>query len=333
MASPPGLLGENGGSGGSGGSPVHTQQPASVVGTGRRDGKHWHEALSTTLEEQARRHAPHDGLVALLYPTAAARVALERPDDVATIATAERECARLVWDDDTGNHYLVHPALAMPFCVTVDRNAAWSRTEYTLEHLESPRHVARLTRESSGTGNGWLEIDTAIAGKIESAYLVEVAVAALMLVAHGDTQFVRNEVLHPAPAMMIFSPPPGSESAGGGGGKNKDKKNKKKKSGFFGSSGDGRDSRSSGGSKKSAKKGRQPRTRMDEFELDIESQTSDLKRLDVGDKDKKLPALVRGVLGLLRITFKCFIWVLTACFKALTGCISISARCLTSKKL
>ncbi|KAL8393560.1 hypothetical protein RB595_003342 [Gaeumannomyces hyphopodioides] len=327
LASPPGLLSAGSPSGS---SPTQPLQPASVVGTGRKDGKHWHEALSTTLEEQARRHAPHDGLVALLYPTAAARVALERPDDSATIATAERECARLVWDDDTGNHYLVHPALAMPFCVTVDRNAAWSRTEYTLEHLESPRHVARLTRD--GSGNGWLELDTAIAGKVESAYLVEVAVAALMLVAHGDAQFVRNEVLHPAPAMMIFSPPPGSESGGGGGG-GKNKKNKKK--GLFGG-GDGRDSRASGGSKKSAKKNgskSSPRSRMDEFELDLESQTSDLKRLDVGDKDKKLPGLVRGILGLLRITFKCFIWVLTACFKTLTGCISVLARCLTSKKL
>ncbi|KAL8301448.1 hypothetical protein RB597_002052 [Gaeumannomyces tritici] len=331
LASPPGLLPVSGG--GSSTSPTASQQPASVVGTGRKDGKHWHEALSTTLEEQARRHAPHDGLVALLYPTAAARVALERPDDVATIATAERECARLVWDDDTGNHYLVHPALAMPFCVTVDRNAAWGgRTEYTLEHLESPRHIARLTRD--GSGNGWLELDTAIAGKVESAYLVEVAVAALMLVAHGDAQFVRNEVLHPPPAMMIFSPPPGSESGGGGSGGGKNKKNKKK--GFFGGGGDGRDSRASGGSKKSAKKSGSrgsPRSRMDEFELDIESQTSDLKRLDVGEKDKKLPGIVRGILGLLRITFKCFIWVLTACFKSLAGCISISARCLTSKKL
>ncbi|TLD27315.1 hypothetical protein PspLS_04527 [Pyricularia sp. CBS 133598] len=305
------------------GSPGGSMPPASVVGTGK-DGKHWQSALTTTLEETSRRHAPNDGLVALLYPQAAARVALERPDDVATIMTAERECARLVWDDDTGNHYLVHPALAMPFCVTIDRNTAWSRTEYTLEHLESPQHIARLTRD--GTGNGWLELDTGIASKVDSVYIVEVAVAALMLVAHGDTQFTRSEVFEAPPVHMIFAAPPpscGSGSGEAGSGKKNKKRDRKSSRATAKKSGGGSSSSSS-----------TPKTKLDQFELDIESQTSDLAKLDVvKDKDKKLPSLARLVIKLITVTFKCFIWVLTAMFKALTGCISMSARCLTSEKL
>ncbi len=89
----------------------------------------------------------------------------------------------------------------MPFCVTIERNPTWSRTEYTLEHLESPQHLARLTRD--GTGEGWLEIDTAIAAKIQSLYMVDVAVAALMLVAHSDGAFAAVEVFEPPPPVVV----------------------------------------------------------------------------------------------------------------------------------
>ena len=51
--------------------------------------KGWQEVLSTTLEEAARHHAPHDGLVALLYPLPAAKLAVEsRYTNPAAFATA-----------------------------------------------------------------------------------------------------------------------------------------------------------------------------------------------------------------------------------------------------
>jgi hypothetical protein len=278
--------------------------------------KGWQEVLSTTLEETARHHAPHDGLVALLYPLHAAKLAVEsRFTNAAAFATAERECARLVWDDDSGNHFLVHPALAMPFCVTVERNPAWSRTEYTLEHVESPQHLARLTRD--GTGTGWLEVDTGIAAKIDAVYLVDVAVAALMLVAHADGVFSRVEVFDPPPPPASLR----SESRQGQGQQ------------------DGKGSRLSrmsprvnSGDKKEKKNGR---TRMEEVELDLESQTSDLKKSSKRrSKDEdKMPGCARLVISLLSAIFKCFIWCATVLFKALTGCISLFARCITSEKL
>ncbi|KAI3392081.1 hypothetical protein diail_6187 [Diaporthe ilicicola] len=281
--------------------------------------KGWQEVLSTTLEETARHHAPHDGLVALLYPLPAAKLAVEsRFTNAAAFATAERECARLVWDDDSGNHFLVHPALAMPFCVTVERNPAWSRTEYTLEHVESPQHLARLTRD--GTGGGWLEVDTGIAAKIDAVYLADVAVAALMLVAHADGEFRRVEVFEPPPSLRSDS---------------RQQQQQQQQQ-------DGRVSRisrisrmspraNSGGERKDRKAGK---TRMEEFELDLESQTSDLKKHSKRrSKDEdKMPGCARAVISLLSVIFKCFIWCATVLFKALTGCISLFARCITSEK-
>lgn len=275
--------------------------------------KNWSEALTTTLEEESRRHPPNDGLVALLYPTAATKIALERPNDPASVARAENECARLVWDEDSQNYFLVHPALAMPFCVTVERNPAWSRTEYTLEHLESPQHMARLTRD--GTGKGWLEIDTSIAAKIDAVYLVDVAVAALMLVAHKDDAFAQVEVFEPPPVLL----------AGGREGS--------VRSGRRNSS---RLSIRMGGDRKDRKAGKKGVSRMEEFELDVESQSSGQyggwkepkKTKKEREKKDKLPFLVRAILGLFKAAF----WVVTIGFRALAAVVGGLAKCLHAEQ-
>ena len=57
------------------------------------DGKNWQEVLTTTLEPETRRHRPEDGLVAVLYPAAAAKIASDRPTDEQAMVTAELECA------------------------------------------------------------------------------------------------------------------------------------------------------------------------------------------------------------------------------------------------
>ncbi|KAJ9152108.1 Acetylserotonin methytransferase-like protein [Pleurostoma richardsiae] len=285
--------------------PGASASSSSLSGKPDASSKGWQEVLTTTLEEESRRHPPEDGLVALLYPTAAARMALDRPGDAATVMTAERECGRLVWDDDTAAHFVVHPALAMPFCVTVERNPAWSRTEYTLEHIESPQHLARLTRD--GTGTGWLEVDTGIAAKIDAVYIVDVAVAALLLVAHSDRQFQHVE---------LFEPPPPPAGAGGG---------------------ERRLSRMSRMSVRRDKQHKQQqqhggRSRMEEFELDLESQTSEnLKKIDVKDKDK-LPGWARALIKVLTVTLKCVVWCVTIGFRALAAIISGLAKCLGADK-
>lgn len=307
-----GSAGAGGGGNGDGGGPVGGGEDggsgAPAAAAVVMAGKGWQEVIATTLEVgAARRQASGDGLVSLLFPLAAARLASESrlATNAATLAAAERECARLVWDDDSGSHFLVHPALAMPFCVTIERNTAWSRTEYTLEHIESPQHLARLTRD--GTGTGWLEVDTGIASKIDAVYLVDVAVAALVLVAHADGDFSRVEVFEPPPSL--------------GSGRNSRQESKR------GSRISRLSARIGSGDKKKAGK-----SRLEVFELDLESQASDLKKHSSKEKDG-VPGCARAIISLLSVTFKCLIWCATIAFKALTGLISLLARCLTSEKL
>ncbi|KAI1338378.1 hypothetical protein F5Y15DRAFT_127045 [Xylariaceae sp. FL0016] len=280
------------------------------------EGKVWQEAIVTTLEEPSRRLPPNDGLVALLYPTAASKIALERPHDAAAVAAAERECARLVWDDDSQNYFLAHPAVATPFCVTVERSPAYSRTEYTVEHIESPLPLAKLTRD--GTGEGWLEADTLVAGRVEAYYVLDVAVAALLLVAHVDERNVLVEQFAPPPAahLRTLSRSRSDEFL---------RSTSRLSSKILGQG------LADGGSKKDKKK----RRRISELELDLESQASSLGgKLSIKDKDQEnLPGTARTAIKLLGFAFKCVIWALTLAFKAMMALVVGLTKCLTSEKL
>jgi hypothetical protein len=286
------------------------RKPDSPGLVGGVDAKHWHEALTTTLEEEARRHPPNDGLVALLMPAAATRMALDKAADANAVMLAERECARLVWDADSANHFLVHPALATPFCVTVERSPAWSRVEYTLEHHESPQHLAKLTRD--GTGAGWLELDTGLASKIDAFFVADVAVAALLLVAAADEKNM------PA-AAEAFEPPPAPPQVPAPV-----------------VLGDGGDGGAGAGSRRGIKFGRRDerRRKMEEFEVDVESQDS-----GVGGKPKgkpkspedKLPFLIRVVVKLAKGLFRLLIFVLTVGVKCFGGVFKCCYKCVGSK--
>ncbi|QPG95163.1 hypothetical protein C2857_007754 [Epichloe festucae Fl1] len=298
------------------GGPPSASSSGRSSGTGSRssDTKNWHEALTTTLEEESRKHPPNDGLVALLTPSAAARMAIERAGDAASVAAAENECARLVWDEDTATHYLVHNALAKPFCLTIERSPAYSRTEYTLEHDESPRHIARLTKD--GTGGGWVELDTGVASQIASCYVLDVAVASLLLVAAAED---RNS---PAP-METFEPPPpaflgGSPPASGRLSKlsvRRDDDDKKKKE------------------EKKKKKKKKKQRRMEEFEIDVESQDDSLGkgRRENRSPEDKLPLLIRAVVKLAEGLFSLVIWILTVLFMCVGGVFKVLYKCVGSK--
>jgi hypothetical protein len=168
------------------------------------------EVMSTTLEEAARRLPPNDGLVALLYPRAASDMAIDvatkanRADMDQVIAAAERECGRLVWDEDSQKYYLVHPAIPTPFIVTIASSPAWSRVEYTLEHPELPRNLVRLIRD--GAGAGFLEVDTGVAARIDCFYVVDVAICAIMLVAIAEEKTKNIERFEAPPSIFGKSP-------------------------------------------------------------------------------------------------------------------------------
>ncbi|EJP66439.1 proline-rich protein [Beauveria bassiana ARSEF 2860] len=294
----------------------------------RSESKHWQQVLRTTLEEESRKHPPNDGLVALLMPDPATKMAVERADEPSLVAMAERECARLVWDEDSASNYLVHPALAAPFCVTVDRCPAWSRVEYTLEHHESPRHLAKLTRD--GTGGGWLEVDTSVAAHIEAYYIIDVAVTALLLVAAADERSGGYGCASFAAGgggvgMETFEPPPALAEPAATAARAGDARR-----------GSGRFSRLSiirredNNNKKKKKKKQTP---MEQFEMDLESQDGSLtkssstrvrtrsKRKKSKEKEDKLPFLVRAGIKVAKGTFKCIIWILTAVFRVLFRCV------------
>lgn len=156
-----------------------------ILGIGKAQESSELQVLTTALEEESRRHSPNDGLVATLCPRAAADMAIEfvkKSGDELTLEEAVNfECGRLVWDDDTSKYYLTHPALHTPFVVSISEAKAWCRTEYTLEHPELPRNIVKLVR--TGSGGGYLEIDTGVAARLDSFYMVDVAVAAILIVA------------------------------------------------------------------------------------------------------------------------------------------------------
>ena len=156
-----------------------------ILGVGKTKENTSLEVLTTTLEEDSRRKAPKDGLVATLCPAAAADMALEfvkkSGDELSLEEAVNFECGRLVWDDDTGKYYLVHPAMTAPFVVSIAESQAWSRTEYKLEHPELPFNLVKLVRD--GAGGGYLQVDTGVAARMDTFYIVDVAIAAMLLVA------------------------------------------------------------------------------------------------------------------------------------------------------
>ncbi|RKF59264.1 putative acetylserotonin methytransferase-like protein [Erysiphe neolycopersici] len=146
------------------------------------------DVVSTTLEKNARKIPPEDGLVALLYPRAASnkfiqlatRISKRDTHEVAA-AALEKECGRLVWEVDSGSYFLCHPAMRTPFLISITTTPDSSTIKYMLEHTEFQRDVVTLVRDAAG--DGFLEINTSCVTQIESTCIIDVAVSAIMLVA------------------------------------------------------------------------------------------------------------------------------------------------------
>ncbi|PFH59219.1 hypothetical protein XA68_12650 [Ophiocordyceps unilateralis] len=268
------------------------------------DSKGWHEALSTTLEVESR-----DGLVASLMPSAAARMALDRPDDGVAVAAAEKERARLVWDEDSAAHFLVHPTLAHPFHVAVERSPAYSRTHYTLEHRECPGFLARLTRD--GTGGGWLELDTAVAAKTGAYYMVDVAVAALAIVAANDDRnsSLPAETFEPPPPLAPPMPPPPPPAVLAGGGSSRSP-SRFSRLGL-------------------RRKDRNRERKRDEFELDVESHDGSLRKgISQEEEKKKLPLVVRAMAKVTKALGKCVLCIIKVLIKLVAAIFRLAYKCV-----
>ncbi|KAG6087718.1 hypothetical protein E4U15_007466 [Claviceps sp. LM218 group G6] len=297
--------------------------------TGSRayDTKHWHEALTTTLEEQSRQRDPNDGLVAFLMPAAATKLAAERANDPASVAAAEKECARLVWDEDTATYYLVLNALAKPFCVTTERNPAYSRVEYTLEHDESPKHIAKLTRD--GTGGGWLEVDTGVACQIDSCYILDVVVTALLLIAASED---RNSAV---PLGTFAPPPPPTPPPLVLGGRSRGSLSSwsDRWSKLRGRRAD--DDGTGGENSSKEEKRRRRKCKVEGFNVDIASQIEGLSERGCEgagqEGEDKLPFLGRVVVKLTKGAFGLVLWTLRMLLRCLGGVMKGLHKCVGSK--
>ncbi|KAG6057941.1 hypothetical protein E4U17_000701 [Claviceps sp. LM77 group G4] len=297
------------------------------TGSRASDTRHWHEALTTTLEEQPRQRDPNDGLVALLMPAAATKLAAERANDPASVAAAEKECARLVWDEDTATYYLVLNALAKPFCVTTERNPAYSRVEYTLEHDESPKHIAKLIRD--GTGGGWLEVDTGVASQIDSCYVLDVVVTALLLIAASED---RNSAV---PLGTFAPPPPLTPPPLVRGGRSR--ASLSSWSARWSKLRGRRDGDDDAGGENSSKeeKRRRRKCKVEGFKVDIANQNEGLgERKCEGagrEGEDELPFLGRVVVKLTKGVFELVLWTLRMLLRCLGGVVKGLHKCVESK--
>ncbi|RAL67844.1 hypothetical protein DID88_008570 [Monilinia fructigena] len=173
------------------------------------------EVLITTLEEYSRR-LPQTMAWSLSSTLTQPRVLAADlagrsnvADSALVLAAAERECGRLLWDDDTKKFYLRHPAVSTPFLIAINSSPAWSRVEYTLEHPELPHNLVRLVRDGSGTG--FLEVDTGVAARIDAFYIVDVAIAAVMLAAMDEEKRMHIERFEAPPAAPVQPDTPRSK--------------------------------------------------------------------------------------------------------------------------
>ncbi|KAG5957342.1 hypothetical protein E4U58_006179 [Claviceps cyperi] len=296
------------------------------TGSRASDTKHWHETLTTTLEEQSRQRDPNDGLVALLMPAEATKLAAERANDPASVAAAKKECARLVWDEDTATHYLVLNSLAKPFCVTTERNPAYSRVEYTLEHDESPKHIAKLTRD--GTGGGWLEVDTGVASQIDFCYILDVVVTALLLIAASED---RNSAV-PLGTFAPPPPPPPPLVLGG-----RPRESLSSWSARWSKLRGRRDDDDGAGGENHSKqeKRRRRKCKVEGLKVDIASQDEGLGERGcegAGEEGKdKLPFLGRVVVKLTKGVFGLVLWTLRMLVRCLGGVVKGLHSCVRSK--
>jgi len=222
----------------------------------------------------------------------------QRADIEQVVEAAERECARLVWDEDSKKHYLVHPALVTPFMINISSSPAWSKVEYTLEHCEMPRNLVRLVRD--GAGGGYLEVDTAVASRIDAFYVVDVAICAVLLVAIADEKERKIERFDAPPS---FAPPMSPESI-------RSSSKSQRMSTFLGKS-----------------KKKEKDVKIEEFEMDLESQNS-IKLKKEKSKEEKIP----GFCGMLWMMIKCFVWMITMFIKALAKILIGLSKCLTRSK-
>jgi len=168
-----------------------------------------------------------------------------------------------------------------------------------------PRNLVRLVKD--GAGGGTLEIDTAVASRIEAFYIVDIAVCAVLLAAAADDKERKIERFEAPPSLAPQSP----------------SSPKSVRSPIIGMG-------------KFTKIGKRDRdtereAKIEEFEMDLESQESIKEKVKGKDKKMKDEEKIPGFFGLVWMLLKFVIWFITVFFKGIAKIIIWLSSCLTSK--
>ncbi|KAI9766431.1 MAG: hypothetical protein M1840_006538 [Geoglossum simile] len=180
--------------------------------------------ITLDLEPPSRRLPPEDGLITLIYPKAAAMMALDatasrvknsnvEPSDAEAMArdavrmAAAKECCKLLWDNEKGRYHLWHPGLnkgnGQSFAIRIDGDIGFdiNCARGTVQLLNPSKEDSPLCSLEFGTSS--LLIDTAAFTQIESFYIIDVAVTAIVTVALVEGRRRRNMRFSAPPSLMM----------------------------------------------------------------------------------------------------------------------------------
>ncbi|KAI9778863.1 MAG: hypothetical protein M1839_007826 [Geoglossum umbratile] len=180
--------------------------------------------ITLDLEPPSRRNPPEDGLITLIYPKVAAMMALDatasqvknrnvEPSDAEAMArdavreAASKECCKLLWDSEKERYHLWHPGLnkgkGQSFTVRIDGEIGFdiNSARGTVQLLNPNKEDSPLCSLEFGTSS--LLIDTAALTQIESFYIIDVAVTAIVTVALVEGRRRRNMRFSAPPSLMM----------------------------------------------------------------------------------------------------------------------------------
>ncbi|KAH0542829.1 hypothetical protein FGG08_002783 [Glutinoglossum americanum] len=179
--------------------------------------------ITLDLEPPSRRLPPNDGLITLIYPKIAAMMALDATAsrvkyqgvescDAEALAreavskAAEKECCKLLWDSEKERYYLWHPGVnggkGQSFAIRIDGEIGFDspRARGTVQLLNPNKEDAPLASLEFSTES--LLVDTAGLASIDSFYIVDVAVTAIVTVALVEGRRIRSKRFSAPPSLL-----------------------------------------------------------------------------------------------------------------------------------
>ena len=263
-----------------------------------------------TLQPPSRQLPPCDGLIAEIYPKTAALMALEDAKSIASEAEAanfirkasEKETCRLLWNHEKQKYHLYHPSLngskGQSFVIHFEGGTAGfdvgdAKGTIRLVNVASGENLAALE-----FGTATLLVNTSATAKLESLYIVDVAVTAILLVAIVEGRRVRAS--RSASSLTPLNQEQDSQAAV--------KANEKIRS-------------------KSRQKILDEETGMAK-EIDAETYRPTFEFENGIEKEKTLPKPAQGTLSILFGTYRFVVWLLGIFVNALAGLVvGIATMC------